>query len=175
MSINIYLTNLRKYNDGVLSGKWVEDSGKWVELPISEDDLQEELDEVLGDDEEYFITDWECPRGFEIGKYSNLYSLNEEAEEYEDILRDKFGGNEEALELALSEYDNNISRYESADVYIFNGDMSDVAREYISTYYPTQDIPSVFLDYFDFSAYGEYLEESGNFVIGDGFVVEIVE
>ena len=167
MSISIYLTNLRKYNEGQLVGKW-------VELPISEDDLQEELDEVLGDDEEYFITDWECPRGFEIGEYSNLYSLNEEAEEYEDILRDKFGGNEEALELALSEYDNNISRYESADVYIFNGDMSDVAREYISTY-PTQDMPSVFLDYFDFSAYGEYLEESGNFVIGDGFVVEIVE
>ena len=167
MSISIYLTNLRKYNEGELIGKW-------VELPISEDDLQEELEEVLGDDEEYFITDWECPRGFEIGEYSNLYSLNEEAEEYEDILRDKFGGNEEALELALSEYDNNISRYESVDVYIFNGDMSDVAREYISTY-PTQDMPSVFLDYFDFSAYGEYLEESGNFVIGDGFVVEIVE
>lgn len=167
MSISIYLTNLRKYNEGELVGKW-------VELPISEDELQEELEEVLGDDEEYFITDWEVPKGFDIGEYSNLYSLNEEAEEYEDILRDKFYGNEEALELALSEYDNNISRYESADVYIFSGDMSDVAKEYISTY-PTQDIPSIFLDYFDFTAYGEYLEESGNFVIGDDFVVEIVE
>lgn len=167
MSISIYLTNLRKYNEGELVGKW-------VELPISEDELQEELEEVLGDDEEYFITDWEAPNGFDIGEYSNLYSLNEEAEEYEDILRDKFGGNEEAFELALSEYDNNISRYESADVYIFSGDMSDVAKEYISTY-PTENVPQIFLDYFDFSAYGEYLEESGNFVIGDGFVVEIVE
>lgn len=172
MSISIYLTNLRKYNDGILSGKFL--SGKWVELPISEDDLQEELDEVLGDDEEYFISDWEAPKGFDIGEYSNLYSLNEEAEEYEDILRDKFFGNEDALELVLSEYDNNISRYERADVYIFNGDMSDVAREYISTY-PTENVPQIFLDYFDFSAYGECLEESGNFVIGDGFVVEIVE
>ena len=167
MSISIYLTNLRKYNEGKLVGKW-------IELPLWEDDLEEELKEVLDGDEEYFIADWEAPKGFDIGEYSNLYSLNEEAEEYEDILRDKFGGNEEAFELALSEYDNNISRYESADIYIFNGDMSDVAREYISTY-PTQDIPDIFLDYFDFSAYGEYLEESGNFVIGDGFVVEIVE
>ena len=168
MSISIYLTNLRKYNEGELIGKW-------VELPISEDDLQEELEEVLGDDEEYFITDWECPRGFEIGEYSNLYSLNEEAEEYEDILHNKFYDNEEAFELALSEYDNNISRYESADVYIFSGDMSDVAKEYISTY-PTENVPSIFLDYFDFEAYGEYLKScGGNFVEGNGFVVEIVE
>ena len=168
MSISIYLTNLRKYNEGELVGKW-------VELPISEDDLQEELDEVLGDDEEYFITDWEAPKGFDIGEYSNLYSLNEEAGEYEDILRDKFGGNEDALELALSEYDNNISRYESADVYIFSGDMSDVAKEYISTY-PIENVPQIFLDYFDFEAYGEYLKScGGNFVEGNGFVIEIVE
>lgn len=167
MSIAIYLTNLHKYNEGQLVGKW-------VELPISEDDIQEELDEVLGDDEEYFITDWEAPKGFDIGEYSNIYILNKEAEEYDYILEKKFYGNEDALELVLSEYDNNISRYESADVYIFNGDMSDVAKEYISTY-PTQDIPDIFLDYFDFSAYGEYLEESGNFVIGDDFVVEIVK
>ena len=52
--------------------------------------------------------------------------------------------------------------------------MSDVAKEYISTY-PTENIPSVFLDYFDYDAYGEYLEQSGNFVEGDGFVVEVVE
>lgn len=167
MSISIYLTNLKKYNEGILYGKW-------LDLPADEDDLQEELDEVLGDDEEYFIADWEAPKGFDIGEYSNLYSLNEEAEEYEDILRDKFGGNEEAFELVLSEYDNDISRYEKADVYFFNGDMSDVAREYISTY-PTQDIPEIFLDYFDYEAYGEYLESSGNFVVGDDFVVEIVE
>lgn len=167
MSIAIYLTNLHKYNEGELVGKW-------VELPISEDDIQEELDEVLGDDEEYFITDWEAPKGFDIGEYSNIYILNKEAEEYDYILEKKFFGNEDALELALSEYDNNISRYESADVYIFNGDMSDVAEEYISTY-PTQDIPDIFFDYFDYEAYGKYLEESGNFVIGDDFVVEIVE
>ena len=167
MSISIYLTNLRKYNEGELVGKW-------VELPISEDDLQEELDEVLGDDEEYFITDWEAPKGFDIGEYSNLYSLNEEAEEYEDILQHKFLGDEEALSLCLKEYDDNLYRYESADIYRYEGDMSDVAKEYISTY-PTENIPSVFLDYFDYDAYGEYLEQSGNFVEGDGFVVEVVE
>lgn len=167
MSISIYLTNLRKYNEGELVGKW-------VELPIFEDDLQEELDEVLGDDEEYFITDWEAPKGFDIGEYSNIYTLNKEAEEYDYILEKKFFGNEDALELALSEYDNNISRYESADVYIFSGDMSDVVKEYLSTY-PTENVPQIFLDYFDYEAYGEYLEESGNFVVGDGFVVEIVE
>lgn len=167
MSINIYLTNLKKYNEGILYGKW-------VELPISEDDLEEELNEVLDGDEEYFISDWEAPDGFEIGEYSNIYDLNKEVEEYDYILREKFNNDEYALELALSEYDNDISRYEKADVYFFNGDMSDVARKYISTY-STENVPQIFLDYFDYEAYGEYLESSGNFVVGDDFVIEIVE
>lgn len=167
MSISIYLTNLRKYNEGELFGKW-------VELPLSKDELNEELEEVLDGDEEYFISDWEVPKGFEIGEYSNIYYLNDDAEEYEYILQHKFLGDEEALSLCLKEYDDNLYRYESADIYRYEGDMSDVAKEYISTY-PTENVPQIFLDYFDFSAYGEYLEESGNFVIGDGFVVEIVE
>lgn len=167
MSINIYLTNLRKYNDGILSGKW-------VELPLSKDELNEELTEVLDGDEEYFISDWDCPRGFEIGEYSSIYTLNENAEEYYYILEEKFFGNEDALELVLENYDNDIYSYEHSDVYIFNGDMSDVAKEYVNTY-PTENVPQIFLDYFDYEAYGEYLEKSGNFVIGDDFVVEIIE
>lgn len=56
-----YITNLGKYNEGELVGKW-------IELPIDEDEFEEELKEIgIGEEdefgqvyEEYFWTDWEC-------------------------------------------------------------------------------------------------------------------
>jgi len=74
LTIKIYLTNLAKYNAGRLVGKW-------VELPA--DDLENHLKEILGNDEEYFITDYEAP--FEIDEYENIIKLNEFVEEFENL------------------------------------------------------------------------------------------
>ena len=65
--INIYLANLSKYNDG-------EDNGKWIELP--EPNLDEELQKILCDDEEWIILDAECDF-LSISEYENIYKLNE--------------------------------------------------------------------------------------------------
>ena len=51
MDVKIYLTNLAQYNAGRLVGKW-------LELPVSEEELARELQAVLGRNEEYFITDY---------------------------------------------------------------------------------------------------------------------
>ena len=51
----IYLTNLGKYNEGELVGKW-------IDLPISEEELEATLEEIGIDGEKYeetFITDYE--------------------------------------------------------------------------------------------------------------------
>ena len=80
MDTRIYLTNLAKYNEGRLVGKW-------VDLPLTDEDLTRELHEVLGDDEEYFITDYESP--IKIAEYENLVEFNnfvlqlEELDEYD--------------------------------------------------------------------------------------------
>jgi hypothetical protein len=80
MNTKIYLTNLVKYNEGRLVGKW-------ISLPLTEETLTKELNEVLGSDEEYFITDYEA--AFAIHEYENLNELNEfvtqlyELEEYD--------------------------------------------------------------------------------------------
>jgi len=68
MEIKIYLTNLAKYNQGTLIGKW-------LELPLTDEELEIEIREVLGNDEAYFITDFEAP--FKIDEYENLHKLNE--------------------------------------------------------------------------------------------------
>ena len=61
--MNIYLTNLGKYNEGELVGEW-------VQLPISDEELQEVFKRIGIDGkeyEEYFIADYECDF-YEIGE-----------------------------------------------------------------------------------------------------------
>jgi len=65
--VRIYLTNLAQYTAGHLVGKW-------LNLPLDEEELAEALKEVLGSDEEYFITDYEAD--FKIGEFENLSELN---------------------------------------------------------------------------------------------------
>ncbi len=65
--IRIYLTNLAQYNAGCLIGKW-------IDLPLEEEELAIALKEVLGSDEEYFITDYQA--NFRIEEFENLSELN---------------------------------------------------------------------------------------------------
>lgn len=67
MDIRIYVSNLAQYNNGRLIGQW-------VDLPMSEDDLWDVIKEILGNDEEFFITDYEAP--FKIEEYDSLTELN---------------------------------------------------------------------------------------------------
>jgi len=64
MMIRVYLTNLGAYNRGKLMGKW-------IDLPMDEDELQEEIDSILEPmDEEYFITDFETDiEGLKIDEF----------------------------------------------------------------------------------------------------------
>ena len=84
--IKIALTNLGKYNEGILDYIW-------LELPGTDDDIQaafkaigvsDEPDENGNYYEEFFITDYECDF-YEVGEYENLEELNEIAETLEDL------------------------------------------------------------------------------------------
>ena len=104
--LNIYLTNLGKYNEGELLGEW-------VELPIIDEELKkvfdrikichdniEYTDECGNPYEEYFITDYETDiNGLEVEEYSNLDELNEIAETLEDL--DKY--EKEVVKVLLGE------------------------------------------------------------------------
>ncbi len=83
--MRIFLTDLQAYNEGYLVGKW-------VEVPISDEDWCHALSEVLNegeaiagseDHEEWFITDYELP--FDIGEYESIDSINETASIYEGL------------------------------------------------------------------------------------------
>jgi len=76
MCVRIYLTNLAQYNAGRLIGKW-------LDLPLTEEELKQAFQKVLGNDEEHFITDYEAD--FRIEEYDNVWELNRFAEQLEAL------------------------------------------------------------------------------------------
>lgn len=135
MSIRIFLQDLAEYNNGNLKGEW-------FDLP---NDTEEMLESVLvGDNEEYFITDYEAP--FKIDEHDDLEELNEQAEQLDSIdeveqERVFFLMDNEGLDLedALDKwedvmfYDNMTLEdlaYQFVDEGLF-GDIADTIKNYI--------------------------------------------
>lgn len=79
--LNIYLTNLGKYNEGELIGEWVKLPCDDFEVVLKRIGISDEPDENGRYYEEYFITDYETDvSGLQIGEYDDLDELNELAE-----------------------------------------------------------------------------------------------
>jgi hypothetical protein len=62
MTFDICIQNLSKYNEGELIYRW-------ISLPVTEEELEEVLQEVLGDDEEYMIADYMNDIGYVVNEY----------------------------------------------------------------------------------------------------------
>ena len=169
MEVKVFLTNLGKYNEGQLIGKW-------VEMPIDEDELEEVL-ESIGINEEYeefFITDYEAP--FKIGEYDSIESINEKIEAYEDALESVC--DEDALEALLDEgYSlDEIVGYDYCIHYNVN-DMSDIAYDYVDSCYNVDKIP--FGNYIDYEALGRDMGFEGTYIFyndkeGNSNAIEII-
>ena len=168
--MRIYLTNLGKYNEGHLIGEW-------VDLPISEEELQKVLDRIGINEEyeEYFITDSETDLdGIEIGEYSNLDDLNEMAETLESLDDDE----KEVVDAIMSEgysLEEALEKKDDCIVYCDCSDMEDVAREYAEQTGLLESIPENLQSYFDFEAYGRDMSYEGTFVFtNNGNCVQIL-
>jgi antirestriction protein len=152
--IKIYVANLAKYNEGILKGEW-------IELPSY--NLENEIAAILGNDEEYAIHDYEAP--FQINEYTNVFKLNELAEEI-DQLSDY---EKEAIEYILKTGDKDINE---AIETVQNGDysiytecqtMEDVAREYVAQIGSVKDAVRNIDFYLDYEAFKRDLEIDGYF------------
>ena len=88
-TIKGFITNLGKYNEGELIGKW-------IEFPMDEDELNEVLQEIgckyydYENDqyinegyEEYFFTDWDVEFDCNFGEYESIDNINQIAESLE--------------------------------------------------------------------------------------------
>lgn len=167
--ISIYLTNLKKYNEGELCGQW-------VKLPV-DDDFEKAFEEIGITNEdgdqvsEYFITDYEAP--FKIGEYEDIFQLNEFAEEYEG-LQDWEKDIVDILANRHCEYSEAIPLIDDCTVYYDCYSMADVAEEYCEECGVLDSIPENLRWYFDYEAFGRELDIEGMFYFGDnGLVVQV--
>lgn len=164
----VFITNLGKYNEGELIGKW-------LDLPC--DDIEEELSSIGVSDEpaengiyyeEYFITDYENDYGYRVGEYDSLEELNEIAEELEDLdeydkeIINAFIENGSDIEEALDGL-----RDEKYMIFSNCSDMTDVAEQYAEEIGLLDRIPEDLRFYFDFEAYGRDMEMEGTFIFTD--------
>jgi len=150
MDIKIYLTNLAKYNAGTLLGKW-------VNLPIEENVLSKELKEVLGNDEEYFITDYEAP--FNIDEYDSLQQLNEFTQKLEDM--DDYDQHKLLYLINHSGHERKEALESYEDVEFYQGQsLEDLAGDFVDEGL-YGDVPDKIKPYIDYEKLGKDLGFDG--------------
>ena len=156
--MKIYLTNLGKYNEGELVGKW-------ISLPISSEELAEVLLEIGIDGaeyEEYFITDYEAP--FRVEEYDNLERLNEIAEDLETFTETELKLFS-AIEGEFSDIETVIDKVKGGEI-LYYEDISNEEElgQVIADYW---EIPEHLASYIDYEAIGRSATYEG-WNIADG-------
>ena len=153
--MKIFITNLGRYNEGYLVGKW-------VKLPVCEDVLDKVLKEIGIDEyyEEYFITDYEneiIGIGDVISEYSSVQALNELAQRLEDLSDDEADKLGAVLEYeACRSVSEVLELLDKLDEFDLLTDVTD--DEELGYYYAEEycciDIPEHIQPYFDYEKFG---------------------
>lgn len=149
--ISVFITNLGRYNEGELVGEW-------LELPASVEEISESISRI-GINEEYeewFLTDWEVNSeiDIDIGEYSDIYTLNEIAEQISNLdEREKI-----AAAILLNDYGADwaevLSIIENGD-YILLENIKDYSYLGMALADENGDVPDDLYNYIDWEEYGE--------------------
>ena len=172
--MKIYLTNLGRYNEGYLVGKW-------VKLPVCEEVLDKVLKEIGINEyyEEYFITDYEndiVGIGDVISEYSSVQALNELAQRLEELSDDEADKLGAVLEYeACRSVSEVLELLDKLDEFDLLTDVTD--DEELGYYYAEEccsiDIPENIQPYFDYEAYGRNIRlESSCLYTSYGFLLD---
>ena len=163
--LSIFLTNLGRYNEGVLDGEW-------VRLPITEEKYRAVLKRIHIDGERYeevFITDCDCDFADIdcFGEYEKVERLNRLAELVDDMTDSEVEIFKAAQELdEPSGVEDLINIALNLDDYLFNSDIKD---EYDLGVWAIEeegeDIPEWVKYYIDYKSYGETMIINGEGVI----------
>ena len=162
--MKIFLTNLGKYNEGELVGEW-------IELPVSNEELQEVFKRIGIDGkeyEEYFITDYECDF-YEVGEYENLDTLNDIAEKLEELDEEESNIAKALMSELGYTLDEAIEKANNGDyrIYYDCDSMTDIAYQVVEEYGYLENVPDNVARYFDYEAFGRDLGIEGTFIFTD--------
>ena len=172
----VFITNLGKYNEGELIGKWLDLPCEDTEEELASIGVSDEPDENGNYYEEYFITDYENDYGYKVGEYDSLDDLNEIAEELENL--DEY--DKEIVNAFIengSNVDEALERFRDGDYIVYSNcsDMTDVAEQYAEETGLLDSIPDNLRYYFDFETYGRDMGIEGTFIFTDsGNCIELI-
>ena len=172
--MKIFITNLGRYNEGYLVGKW-------VKLPVCEDVLDKVLKEIGIDEyyEEYFITDYEneiIGIGDVISEYSSVQALNELAQRLEELSDDEADKLGAVLEYeacrSVSEVLELLDKLDEFDLLTDVTDDEELGYYYVEEYCSI-DIPESIRPYFCYETYGRDIRlESSCLFTSYGFLLD---
>ena len=176
-----YITNLGRYNEGVLAYKL-------ISFPIDEDELNEALKEIgckYTDEngkernefyEEFFFSDWECEIPFKFGEYESISDVNDIAERVENLMDYELDVLKVILEEHTSDVDEALRIVEGGNYVMWSGEsMADVAERMAAEFGDLDNIPEHLQHYIDYEAWGRDLKLEGTFLEGNGFFVQILD
>ena len=159
--IEIFIENLRKYNEGTITGKW-------VTLPTTKKELETIYKEI--GDGEIFIADYTAP--FLIKENDNIEQLNKIAEILEDS-----GIDEHCAKALFSMFDNKdevLNIINNGNYYWHeNETMEDVALEILEDLYGGSDMYNALSPYIDLEAYARDIRMEGSYFETDFGVLEV--
>lgn len=176
-----YVTNLGKYNEGVLIGEW-------VEFPTTAEKMKQVFERIgIGSRdesgqvyEEWFISDYDCYVDSlygKLGEYADLDSLNYLASLLDDMTESDLNKFEAAMELDsyLDSIKDMINLAQNLDCYELYSDIhneEDLGRYYIDIV-DCVEVPPALQGYIDYKAYGRDVAMEDNSEFTDyGYIVE---
>jgi len=156
MDMQVFITNLRKYNEGRLNGAW-------FSPPIDFEEVKERigLNEKY---EEYAIHDYELP--FDIHEYTSIEEVNRLCALVEEIAGTPlYDALSEVQSCWFNSVDELLEHQDDIMYYHDCNDMEDVARYLVEETGTLGEIPASLQNYIDYEAYGRDLEISGSFLV----------
>lgn len=143
----------------------------WFELPIDEEEFLEKLG-VDAESSDYRIAEKDLPFADDVGEDTTVDRLNDLYDTFQSLPSDL---QEDCAELLCCFYDLDELHSHRNDIihYSWCKNMEDVAREMLSDDPAFTSLDERVLRYFDYEAYGDYLDENGNFIETDHGIYEL--
>ncbi len=158
----IFITNLNRYNNGMLCGEW-------VKLPIPQEELDATLRRIGIDDqnEEYFITDYEVLFGnLHISEYASIAELNQLAERLDGLADHEYEKLAAVLEcessMSIAEVLEIIDELDNFDLLEDVDEDEALAAYYIDNGYIFCDVPDNIKMYLDLQRLGRDIRLESN-------------
>lgn len=143
----------------------------WFLLPIDEEELQERLG-VDAESEDYRILEKELPFADDVGEDTTIERLNDMYRTYESLPADLKEDYDELMCYftnldELHQHRNDIIHYSWCK------NMTDVARHLLDNDPAFASVEERTTRYFDFEAYGQYLDDNGKFIETEHGIYEL--